>query len=432
MIHAARLLPAIFSLGLALAPLLVSAQGATDTATLTDLQKQNQLLQQTVQQQQRQLDDLRARLDAMQAAPAGESTSRSSSPALTAKHSIRLSGEFGAAFFHSGPDGGMPNAEFRIDDAKIFIESPVWKNVYVFAGLDLSIREDYGSPPAVGEFYLDAEDVWTAGRKNTLNLRIGRFYTPFGEEYQERGVITNPLITHTLADIWGIDQGVEAYGSLGGLNYAIAVQNGGPKTSGRLNSDKAVALRLAVDPSPRLHLSASAMRTGELDASDLSELWFANTFFRSIGPTATTRTFSADLVELDAAWRWSKGHLKAAAGRVNYDDDSTTADYSRQIDYHNFELKQAFGANFFGAARYSAIRAPKGYPLAGLGEVGKYFFNPFGPRTTRLERLSLGVGYQFAPPLVWKLEYSWETGRLTTGAKRNDEDMFSSLLGVKF
>ena len=70
--------------------------------------------------------------------------------------------------------------------------------------------------------------------------------------------------------------------------------------------------------------------------------------------------------------------------------------------------------------------------LAGQGNAGKFFHNPLAPLTTELERLSVGLGYQFGPPLVWKIEYSWETGRLLSGAKRNDEDQFSSLLGVRF
>jgi hypothetical protein len=67
---------------------------------------------------------------------------------------------------------------------------------------DLSLR--------FGELYLDCEDVsrlW--GQDRMLNLRVGRFYIPFGEEYLDRFAIDNPLISHSVSDLWGEDNGVE-------------------------------------------------------------------------------------------------------------------------------------------------------------------------------------------------------------------------------
>ncbi|MES1167203.1 MAG: hypothetical protein ABUL68_04300, partial [Pseudomonadota bacterium] len=163
-----------------------------------------------------------------------------------------------------------------------------------------------------------------------------------------------------------------------------------------------------------------------------SEVWLANAFFRALGPTATTRTFHAELAEVDASYRWPTGHFKAAAGWIHFDDDCPTVDYSRNLSYYSLEGFQHLSDNLFAVARYSSINAPGGYPLAGLGNAGKYFYNPFGPHTTDLERLSVGLGYRFGAPFVWKLEYSWETGHLLNGTKRSDEDMLSSILGIRF
>jgi hypothetical protein len=44
----------------------------------------------------------------------------------------------------------------------------------------------------------------------------------------------------------------------------------------------------------------------------------------------------------------------------------------------------------------------------------------------------VGFGYRFGPPLVLKLEYSWETGHLLNGITRNHEDFFGAQLGLKF
>lgn len=426
-----RFVVSVLGAGLALVPCLVVGQNAPNSE-LAAIREQNRLLQQQVQQQQKQIDELRGRLDILQeTAPA---TARASIVTRTTAGSVRVAAEAGFAFFASGDDGVYPNAEFRVDDAKIFIEAPIWKNVYFFGGLEIATREANDEFFHTGEFYLDAEDVLTAGRTRTLNLRVGRFYLPFGEEYQERGVMANPLISHSLADVWGIDEGVQVYGSLGALQYNLAVQNGGHKTLHDFDSDKAVTLRLALEPTPRLRLSVSALRTGDLNVAGdgVSEVWFANAFFRALGPTATTRTFAAEIAQLDAAWKWRGGQLKGSAGWVKFDDDSTSGDYSRKLRYHSLELRQDFSPGFFGAARYSAIDAPGGYPLAAQGNAGKYFYNPFGPLTKELARLSVGLGYRFGEPLVWKIEYSWESGRLVSGVKRNDEDMLSSIVGMKF
>ncbi len=413
----------------------VSLTGETDVQTLIE---QNRQLVEQVRAQQKQIDALRSRLDRLdetaapvQALPANSESGRQ----------IRLSGEVGVGFFNSGKDGNQPNSEFRVDDARVFLEAPVWRNVYFFGGIELTTREANDEYFHVGELYVDIENLWSSGRDLTLSLRAGHFSIPFGEEYQFRNVIDNPLITHSLSDIWGIDEGVQVYGKLGRVRYNLAVQNGGHKTLRDLDPDKAWIARLSFDATSRLKLSASAMRTGDLRASDsnpniptdtYSEVWFASAFFRALGPAATTRTFAAELAEVDAAYRWPAGHLKATAGWAHFDDDSTTADFSRNLSYYSLEGLQHLSEKFFAAARYSAIDAPRGYPLAGLGNTGKYFFSPFAPQTKDLQRLSIGLGYRFGPPLVWKLEYSWEKGHLVNGTKRSDEDMFSSILGIRF
>lgn len=400
----------------------------------TDVQalvEQNRQLVDQVRAQQKQIDDLRARLDRL------DDSATPGRPLPSASESgrqIRLSAEVGVGFFKSGADGDQPNSEFRVDDARIFVEAPVWRNVYFFGGLELTTREANDEYFHVGELYFDVEDLWSSGRDYSLSLRAGRMNLPFGEEYLVRNVMDNPLISHSLADIWGIDEGVQVYGKLGRVRYNLAVQNGGHPTLRDYDADKAWIVRLAWDATSRLSLSASAMRTGDLatEGDEVSEVWFANAFFRALGPAATTTTFAAELAEVNAAYRWPSGHLKAAAGWVNFDDDSTTTSSARDLSYYSAEATQQLPGKVFAAARYSAIDAPLGYPLAGQGRAGKYFFNPFAPLTQDLRRLSLGLGYRFAPPLVWKVEYSWEDGRLINGTKRNDADMLSSILGLRF
>ncbi len=427
-------------------PVLAAALFATDAETdpVRALREQNQKLQQQVDEQQRQINELRERLDGLQqpaAAPAPAPIAEAPPETLSSRfpafaetdRQIRLSGEAGLAFFSSRFNGQFPNAEFRADDAKLFVEAQVWRNAYFFGGIDLVTREASDEYFHVGELYADFERVFVAGRDRTFNVRAGRFYLPFGEEYQVRNVVDNPLITHSVADIWGIDEGVQAYGQWGPVRYNLAVQNGGHKTLHDYDSDKSVVARVSVDPVPQLHLSASAMRTGRLNnANDVfSEVWLAGAFFRALGPVSTTPTFHAELAEVDAAWHWPTGHFKGAAGWIGFDDDNPAGGDKRNMSYFSLETVQQMGGGFFGAARYSGLHAPKGFPLVGLGNFSQYEF--VDPPTKDLERLSLGVGYRFAAPLVWKFDYSWEYGRLMNGASRSGEDnMLSTEIAMRF
>ena len=101
------------------------------------------------------------------------------------------------------------------------------KNVDFFTELKLLPREANDEHFQLGELYVDFEDVLSSWRPGLLNVRAGRVNVPFGEEYLARGPIANQLISHSLSDIWGCDEGVEIYGRIGPVQYVVAVQNGG-------------------------------------------------------------------------------------------------------------------------------------------------------------------------------------------------------------
>jgi hypothetical protein len=426
----------------ALCALIASARGATNDrdAQLREIIEQNRRLQEQVGAQQRTIEQLSSEIAAMrQASERHERELRdlqaradepvAMRPPSRGEAKVRVWGEGGLAFFRTGRAGAYPNSEFRVDDAKVGIEAQVWRDTFAFAEFNLLTRETNDEAFHLGEFYLDAESLFG---DRLVNLRAGRINIPFGEEYQKRGVIDNPLISHSVTDIWGVDEGVEVYGEAGRFQYVVAVQNGGHSLLHDYDSDKMLTARVGFDPNRWVHLSASALRTGDLSAKNdsLSEMWFANGFFRALGSATTTQTFAADVYEIDAIGRWSTGHLAAAAGWANFNDDDTTRSNARKMNYHSIEALQRLGENFYGVARYSAIRAPKGYPLVGLSTFGAYFYS--GLLTEKLERLSLGFGYRFGPPLVLKFEYAFERGRLTSGAEREHEDLLSTEIGLKF
>ena len=424
---------------------------ATTEQAVQALIEQNRILQEQVKEQQKTIEVLNGRMEEIRRASERHERELQSlqertvaAPAerpvpVERDQEVRIGGEAGLAFFKTGSAGQFPRSEFRVDDTKITLEAAVWKNVYFFTELNLLSREANASDFYFGELYVDFEGLGSAwGRPDSLNVRAGSINIPFGEEYLVRGPIADPLISHSLSDLWGPDEGVEVYGKLGSWQYALALQNGGVSQLRDFNSDKSLTARLGWDPLTWLHLSASAMRTGEIatvspvtsTGDSMTALWFAGAFFRALGPASTTATFWANLYEGDAVARWKSGQATLALGQVHFDDSDTAADNARRLHYGYLEAMQSITDHLYAAARYSEIQAPKGYPLAGWGNPGLYFYRP--SLTEELRRVSLGFGYRFGPPLVLKLEYSWESGRMINGAPRDHENFLGGQIGLKF
>ena len=440
-------MPAWWACVVVLALTAGGAAGADDQPVSREeflqLQQQNQQLQNQMRQQQQVIDTLTHKvsdLETAQAATNQDSTALSapaaSEPepaATTGFHlgKVNLSGEGGLAFFESGSQGQTPNSEFRVDEARLFLDAPIWDEVYFYTEMDLATREENDLSLRYAELYLDFEDVsqlWE--RDRMLNIRAGRFYIPFGEEYQERFAIDNPLISHSLSDLWGTDNGVELYGSLGPVRYVVAMQNGGPSASRDFTGDKSISGRIGYDPASWLHLSVSGMRTGDLSAQQdvVSAMWFGNGFFRSLGSPNTT-LFHANLAEADAQLRFSQFSLKTAGGYINYGDNDPNGNNDRDVYYFYTEGVQNFTAKFYGAARFSEIFAHNGFPIVGNGNMGEYLFDEL---TSQYWRLSLGLGYRFSPNLIVKGEYSFNRGREFDGTPRDHQDLFALEAAFQF
>ena len=256
-------------------------------------------------------------------------------------------------------------------------------------------------------------------------------YIPFGEEIPDRYAIDNPLISHSLSDLWGVDEGLELYGELGKFCYALAVQNGGLSGTQDFDSDKSVAGRIGFDPTPWLHLSVSGMRTGDLDVQgdSLSAMWFGNGFFRSLGSPNTTK-FHANLVEGDVEVRLPHGHLKAFGGYIHYGDNDPAGEQSARrlllLRRGHSRPHRTNSTAVSASARSSPTRAFPSWATAD-------FDNYCSVRSRRsIWRLSLGLGYRLSPNLVLKAEYSFEQGKELSGASANHEDLFALEAAFKF
>ena len=427
---------------LALALLGVTALCADEAVQeeLRELRKQNRLLQEQLSKQQQIIDSLSTKVAGIERAQltrdeisTGDKPSGANSivQKISNQARVNISGQVAAGYFKTGADGQHPHGEFRLDEARIFFDAKVWEDVYGYVEVNAMTREGYDDGVRLGEAYIDFERVlkWN-DLESLLNVRLGRFYIPFGEEYSVRYAIDNPLILHSLADFWGVDEGIELYGSHGPVQYAVAVQNGGHSPTFEATSDKSVTARITYQPKQWLKVSASGFRTGDLSVEEegISEMWFANGFFRSLGNPNTT-LFHADVAEGDVEFLFSKGHLKLTGGGIRYDDNDRAANNYRDAYFYSAEGVFRFAKKFYGAARYSQIIADKGLPLVGTGSWSEYFEEEL---TENLWRLSLGLGFTPNPNLVFKIEYAFERGREVGGDSRNHEDFFGAQAALRF
>lgn len=413
----------------------VRAEDANLAEQVRLLREQNALLQQQLQKQGGALDTLTQKVRGLEAANSAHdnSTSDNATPTKGGLNfgKVNLGAEGGIAFFDTGADGFAPHSEFRVDEARVFLDAPVWEDVYFYGDIDLATRENTDLNVKLGQFYLDFENVsklW--GHDGQLNVRAGRMDVPFGEEYLTRYAIDNPLILHSVADLWAVDPGVEIYGTLGKFSYVAAVQNGGGNGVQDFTGDKSVAGRISFDPNRHWHFSVSGMTTGNVDVQNeyISAEWFGNGWFRSIGSPATTK-FYANLVEGDLTARWASGHVSAFGGYVHYDDNDPSASNTRDVYYYSVEAVQNLPRKFYAATRFSEVFAHNGIPIVGNGNFDKYFN---GPLTTQLWRWSVGLGYRFSDRLVLKTEYAFEGGTEAGGGTRANENFFGTEVAFKF
>lgn len=409
---------------------------------LQQLRRQNAALQEQLRRQQQTIEELGRRVEQSHpaAAPATEPQLASASNAenevvaLTKATAgrIHLTGDGAVAFFTSQSRGQFPNSSFHVDEARILLEAPVWKDVYLFSELLLYEREVPKLNLRAGEFYLDAENLsrlW--GHEGQLNLRAGRVNVPFGDEYLRRHPQENPLISHSLMDIWGVNEGVEAYGSLGRFSYVVAVQNGPVDQSTDFTGDKMITARISYEPTSWLHLSGSASRTGTIHVKSekFSALWIGSGFIRSIGSPATT-LFQADLLQADAALHFSETTLRAAGGMLAYSDNDPFAGNDRQIVYYTLEAVQPIHEGFHAAVRWSQVFSSGGYTVPGIGNAAAYAFGSL--LTSELHLLSLGFGYRWSPQLLFKVEYSIQSGETSTHTERDHENLFGATAAFTF
>src|SRR5258705_11940046 len=136
----------------ALFALVVTSSGvAADDTTQTqldELRQQNRQLQNQLNRQQQLLEELQQKIVNQSNTKTGPAVPEAPETAMPRKTGgvtfgkVNLGMEGGLGFFRSESAGRAQHAEFRVDEARLFIEANVWKDVYVFSEINLTTRED--------------------------------------------------------------------------------------------------------------------------------------------------------------------------------------------------------------------------------------------------------------------------------------------------
>jgi len=353
---------------------------------------------------------------------------------------VHIGGNAAMRYMNGQPRAQLDhNGGFMVYEAGLVFDIDIMPNASFWYDTNL-IREGisrYNSIPNQ-QLYVRWDNILN---KEWLNGKLGRTFVPFGEEYLHFDAIDKPLASASVADIWGLDEGVLVFGDIlpkSRLSYVVGVQNGDGNFNFPDNPSKSVAVKMMTQMNSWAYLSGSYMylgRRGAVGAPGFTELWSSGFNLTSVGTTSADsgaspsdfflgqafegdlRLTPADIVELTLTYGYI--HLNDGAG----------PQFNRTIRYYSGELlgylpKTAEKAYLVG--RYSIIGTMSptlGYHFAGTEFAANSLGNNSSPYDSfdfdqrDLHRTSLGAGYRFHPNAVVKVEYSWEGTHLIESAK---------------
>jgi hypothetical protein len=313
----------------------------------------------------------------------------------------------------------------------------------------------------VGSLYVRLDGLFGI---DVLNLKLGRFLIPYGEEYVRfsEGPLENPFIGFTAAAPYGWDEGALLFGSLGQdafFEWKLAIMNGTEEFDARGGRAPTFAGKVTLRPFSWLAASLSGLRTGLLGSSDdvgASALEIAGVSAVPFGSGTTVESLQdGDPVAPDpspkvrlSAWeadlileREGLGRIWLGYGQARIDSE-TSSSYDRLLHYWVAEavlelrvFAEALDRVYF-AARYSAcgtFDGSRGYLIEAFNEGDDLGFN-----TMRVHVGSVGLGFRVTKNVTIKAEYSWYVFDVVRGASdelradAEDRDVGGVGIAVRF
>jgi hypothetical protein len=369
-----------------------------------------------------------------QGAPAGDA--RGELPSTLDR--FHLSGNADLEFIYGQSNAFASGTRFLIDNARVYLDVDLAREVTLGSGLlaqeasfyiEGDLYREARFTGTVGSLYLRLDGL---GGVREINVKLGRFLVPFGEEYRRfsEGRPENPLLSFSVAAPYGWDQGILAFGPLfeDEVRYFLAVTSGDAYFNQGSGAGVSVDGKLTVRPAPWIELSVSGLhvnRMGTPAHPAQSALEWSGENLRPLGygsavpsfqdgavlppdPDARLRDVGAwegDLVLHAEEW----GRLWLGYGGVQIHSGGSSL-YDRSLRYAVvealFEMRALAGdlEPFYLAARWSVIGtfdSGRGYLLGGLNAGDSLGWN-----TERVTELSVGAGFRMTSTIVFKIEAS--------------------------
>jgi hypothetical protein len=311
----------------------------------------------------------------------------------------------------------------------------------------------------VGETYLELQGLLDS---SWLNAQLGRFQIPVGEAYlrYSRGARDNPFLSNAVSGAWWWDEGVKLYGSdaRGRFGYVASLGNGETPQDWGLDGGDQYTLKLFLNPTSWLHVSASGLysgRTGDDSEPAEAALWLGEAWARAFGsgsgvpswvdgalaPDGPGRLDSTLYLGADAVLTHPAGaRLWLSYG--SYEIDSAgRAIYDRRL--HGWLAELVLEGRLASPelrAFYLALRAN------GLGtyDGGEGYLldvrtgRSLGYNLRALDAYSVAIGWRLTRWTTLKLEYTHQRFSLVRGARAalgdaaDDTDFLGAELAVFF
>jgi len=381
---------------------------------------------------------------------------------------LRFSGSADLNYLQGNGDGLYEETSTQIYDARLFLDANLGSDARVG---DVTVYRDAGftfewnmvrlgrAMNNIGDLYGDFRGLLG---QEWMNLEVGRFQIPFGENYLRfgKGRPSDPFVALTASPPWFWDEGVKLWGKTanGHFGYVASVTDGEGGLNREKNASKQVTLKLTWDPSEWLHLSASALRTGTLGSDSspaVASLWLGEAIPSAFGDGSSLPSFdhgeviapgpnklrNVTVVGADAIFHFPDARLWLAGGKAGIASHGASV-YDRDLIYWLAELVielRTISPSL--APMYLALRAN------GLGTYDNdegylldfRYDDSLGYNMRALDAYAVALGLPLGDRIVLKAQYALQNIALVHGIDDaeildNDEDanFFGMEIGVTF
>lgn len=400
-----------------------------------------------------ELRRLRARIDALETQPpAAASKSESTSIDLSGEElsaiqapandhvlarpwfeNIDVSGYAAFTYLDTGGVGTSENGSFLVKEASLFLEVEIWDRVHLHDETWI-VRFPSSDQFMVGELYANVRNVFGADEGEGIGFKVGRFEIPFGEDYLRWDADETRWISFTAADPYGIDEGVELYGTLGGVHWIAALMNG---SSGSADNSPAKlgALKVYGEPFDDVYSSLSVLASGK---SERTAFRLSGEAIEPVGADGALSTAGAspsravDLTAYEADARIAEARrasVNLQFGQAFIGDEVDAFD--RDLTWYAVEPSVKLTQKLELLLRYSEIATSdedEGYAFSGKPIAQA---EDFGFDAHSLKRLSAGLCFTANPHITGKLEVGHDWLDLIDASALDAEDDERLYFGVE-